>query len=123
MKKIGRSIRPWRVGVDLCYQCRVARILFAVAFTVFLAQASGAYTYLLGGGSCAQTCDDDQPDGWCAPTCMDCACCGHARLVTIKVGLTVPDFVPRWLPGRAVAHVVLDPAPRDIAHVPITPLA
>ena len=39
----------------------------------------------LGGSTatpdpCAQQCEDDGPDGQCAPNCEDCVCCAHTRV-------------------------------------------
>ena len=28
---------------------------------------------------CVEECQDDGPDGECAPTCEDCVCCAHPR--------------------------------------------
>jgi hypothetical protein len=55
----------------------LSRLVAAVILTVFFFQAAGVA--LAAGAPCAQQCEDDGPDGRCAPTCVDCICCGHPR--------------------------------------------
>jgi hypothetical protein len=57
----------------------VSRIVTALALALFLFQAVGVS--MAPEIPCAGECEDDGPDGQCAPTCQDCLCCAHARAV------------------------------------------
>ena len=74
---------------------------------------------VLGSTVCAQECADDDADGHCAPTCSDCACCAHIRVMTVPVAMRaiVPATAAR-LPQRTVDAPPI-PEPREILHVPI----
>ena len=74
---------------------------------------------LAGGvsvGACLETCEDDGPDGGCAPTCDDCVCCVGAAAILAEVpgaearlaGRREPSAPPVVLPGSAA----------EILHVP-----
>ncbi|RKG78855.1 hypothetical protein [Corallococcus terminator] len=72
---------------------------------------------------CVTGCSDDDAQGQCAETCVDCACCSHVKPLAVAVPL--PGFVssaprcPRILID-AVAPSSTDAD--DILHVPIAPL-
>jgi hypothetical protein len=70
----------------MSYSGRLARLLSArlVAllgvFLVALLASEIAFSSTALRGSCAETCQDDGPDGQCSPGCDDCFCCNHGRL-------------------------------------------
>ncbi len=92
------------------------RVILVVAFALFAVQASG-----LAQGveiPCAERCQDDGPDGRCAPTCQDCLCCAQVRVY--------PAGAPTALvPTQPVARIAwpaqatpASPDPGEILRVP-----
>ena len=53
-----------------------------------------------------EQCDDDGPDGQCAPTCVDCLCCAHTR-----AAFSGPTWPVRDLGVRARILLVPDGEP------------
>jgi hypothetical protein len=95
---------------------RLLRFAAAVVLAAMVMNAVGIA--LAADLPCAQRCDDDGPDGQCAPTCQDCLCCAHAR-----VAFVAPTAV--FTPGEARAIRSLAPdgqppeaATQDIFRVP-----
>ena len=72
---------------------------------------------------CAASCSDDDASGRCEPSCLDCACCGHAVNPFVACGGTATAAAPS---GRRVAPDVASSSPRldarDVFHVPRTSL-
>lgn len=70
------------------------------------------------GMPCVETCEDDGPDGQCAPGCEDCVCCAQPR-VTLVPPTTAEQPVgtsrdQAW-PEQATPPV---PEPHEILRVP-----
>ena len=75
---------PGRQGVT--YSGGLARVVVALVLALFMVQALG--TASAAPEPCAQQCEDDGPDGQCAPDCEDCVCCVHARVAVTGPALT-----------------------------------
>jgi hypothetical protein len=98
------------------YSRGLARVIVALVLALFMVQALG--TASAAPEPCAQQCQDDGPDGQCAPDCEDCVCCVHAR-----VAVTGPALTP--LPIQVCRHRVVivetcppEPVSQDIWRVP-----
>jgi hypothetical protein len=96
--------------------------VFAIALALVVLQATGLHGFLTGE-VCVVACDDDTADGQCEPSCNDCACCLHARPLTVAATAALPRPLARWALSVERAKLTLDPTPRDIAHVPKPSLA
>lgn|GEM_PF-5179076 len=109
------------------YHTRVVRRLpvaiAAALLLVFLGQGL-AYPARAVVELCSTACADEQPDGTCAPACVDCGCCGHSsRSVLAPEGASEP--VVRTARCTAAAPDPRPPAAfaADVFHVPKRPLA
>jgi hypothetical protein len=71
----------------------LSRLAAAVILAVFAFQAVGVSA--AAAMPCLEQCEDDGPDGQCAPTCEDCFCCAHPR-----AAVAAPAAMP--VPGGAV---------------------
>lgn len=74
--------------------------------------------------ACLTGCADDDAQGQCAPTCVDCACCSHVRPLAVAAPLSELEDSPFREPP--IALEVVEPSSADaddILHVPIVPLA
>lgn len=84
----------------MSYWRGLARVVVALLLAVFMVQAVGGST--ASAGPCAQQCEDDGPDGQCAPNCEDCVCCVHARVaVTGLASALLPIAVRTYRVARA----------------------
>jgi len=98
------------------YSGTLRRILAAVILALFVAQTAGLS--LAASVTCVQTCEDDGPDGQCAPSCADCVCCAHSRY-TAALPASAPILANvnasrSWPSDTPPA----DSDPQDIMHVP-----
>jgi hypothetical protein len=94
----------------------LGRALAIVAFVLFAVQAGGLA--LAVETACFERCEDDGPDGNCAPTCADCRCCAQPRVPPTP---TSDDLIPpapvarrSWSPQAAP----VSPDPSEILRVP-----
>ena len=77
----------------MTYWCGLARVVVALVLALFMVQARG--TASAAAESCAQQCEDDGPDGQCAPDCEDCVCCVHARVAVAGRPVAAPPVQAR----------------------------
>jgi hypothetical protein len=94
----------------------LARVVVALVLALFMVQALG--TASAAPEPCAQQCQDDGPDGQCAPDCEDCVCCVHARVAVTGPALTsLPIEFCRY--RVAIAETCPpEPVSQDIWRVP-----
>jgi hypothetical protein len=92
------------------------RGLFMALFLLFGAHAVS--TMMTPTNFCTEQCDDDDANGQCPPSCVDCSCCLHTTpMVSAPVQLAAPH-------GVELTPVFLEPSPlhsadpRAILHVP-----
>jgi hypothetical protein len=71
----------------------LARIVVALVLALFMVQALA--TTSAAPEPCAQSCEDDGPDGQCAPDCEDCVCCVHARVAVAGRPVASPPVEAR----------------------------
>jgi hypothetical protein len=67
----------------------VFRVLATLLLVRLLAQSAGID--MLASEACDTPCEESEEPGGCAPTCDDCLCCPHKRLVTL---LPMPELAP-----------------------------
>ncbi|GMT99387.1 hypothetical protein KH5H1_35060 [Corallococcus caeni] len=94
---------------------------------MLLAPIGGGLAHAFGPAQQAETCltgcADDDAQGQCAPTCVDCTCCTHAKPLAVAVplpGLADSPFRAPPIPLDASEPSSADAD--DILHVPIAPL-
>jgi hypothetical protein len=94
----------------------LARVVVALVLALFMVQALG--TASAAPEPCAQQCEDDGPDGQCAPDCEDCVCCVHARVAVTGRALTpLPIEVCRYR-AAIIESCPPEPVCQDIWRVP-----
>jgi hypothetical protein len=93
-------------------------MVFAVMLVLTLGQVVAPELEAPSGG-CVEICSDDSPEGRCAPSCADCACCVHAvRSQTTDADVRLP------LPASSRRDAASEPPlssssdPGDVFHVP-----
>jgi hypothetical protein len=101
--------------------------LWLILCLVMLAPLGGGLAHAFGPAQQAETCltgcADDDAQGQCAPTCVDCACCTHAKPLAVAVPL--PGLVSargQELPITLEASEPSSADADDILHPPIVPL-
>jgi hypothetical protein len=72
----------------------VALLRFASTFVLAVCLLQAVSGRVVMQIPCAEQCEDDGPDGQCAPTCEDCLCCAHSRAA---FSAAPPDVVPLQL--------------------------
>ncbi|WP_375759590.1 hypothetical protein [Corallococcus exercitus] len=94
---------------------------------MLLAPVGGGLAHALGPAQQAETCltgcADDDAQGQCAPTCVDCACCTHVRPLAVAVPL--PGLVASAFREPPIPLDDTEPSSADaddILHPPIVPL-
>jgi hypothetical protein len=92
------------------------RIVLLLAFALSALQATG----LAAGVEvlCVERCQDDGPDGRCAPTCQDCLCCAQPRVYPLGAPAAM---VPVQPVARVAWPALATPAsadPGEILRVP-----
>jgi hypothetical protein len=97
-------------------------VFVIIGLALLLTQVTGAYSFLLAA-QCRASCADDQPDGCCSPSCVDCSCCFHAQPVPTVASATLSAPAPDWTPVADLCGTLPIPEPNDILHVPISTLA
>ena len=101
--------------------------LWLFIWLLLLAPVGGGLAHAFGPGpaeACSTGCADDDAQGECAPTCVDCACCSHVKPLAVAVPL--PGFVSPLLRTPRITLEDAEPSSADaddILHVPIAPLA
>jgi hypothetical protein len=94
------------------------RVFVALGLSLYVALA-WAVPSTAWQGVCVEACEDDGPDGGCAPDCVDCCDCGHRPVSSTC--LTVTVSVVALLTDQAPSQPAPPPAapePDDILHVP-----
>ena len=94
----------------------MARVVVALVLALFMVQALG--TASAAPEPCAQQCQDDGPDGQCAPDCADCVCCVHARVAVTGPVLTALPIEVRRYRVAVVETGPPDAVSQDIWRVP-----
>lgn len=98
------------------------RVLLCLILVLF-APAGGGFFPAVSAEVCAESCEDDDAQGHCAPDCSDCTCCTHGRTFAVLAPATSeprPPGAPRF------DHDEAWPASADVGdilHVPIGLLA
>ena len=96
----------------------VFRVLLCVTF-MLLGPAGGGLLVSQVASACEEGCPDDSEDGRCDPSCSDCPCCAHVRLVALPADTRI---APAATPAGGFERLQTYPAsaePSDILHVPI----
>ncbi|NOK19954.1 hypothetical protein [Corallococcus carmarthensis] len=94
---------------------------------MLLAPVGGGLAHALGPAqaeTCLTGCSDDDAQGQCAPTCVDCTCCTHAKPLAVAVPL--PGLADSRFQDPPLTLEAAEPSSADaddILHVPIVPLA
>lgn len=100
----------------MSYLRALARILAALLVALVSLEIGLSSTVL--GTPCVETCEDDGPDGQCAPGCEDCLCCAHSRVtVAPPAGSAAPIATSVALVWREDARPPT-PEPHEILRVP-----
>jgi hypothetical protein len=76
---------------------------------------------LLATDTCDSPCEESEDEGQCSPTCEDCLCCPHTRLVILLPALEMPPADARAVEFGSVAEPVVLAAVAEIQHVPKSP--
>jgi hypothetical protein len=92
------------------------RILAAAALAVMVLNTVGVA--LAADVPCAERCEDDGPDGQCAPTCQDCCCCAHARIAFLAPAAAGAPAAVRAIRAPAPDRTPPEAAAQDIFRVP-----
>jgi hypothetical protein len=103
-------------GKIVSYCQRLLRLFAALVLGLFVLQAAGVSA--AGARICVEQCQDDGPDGQCAPDCEDCVCCAHTRgTVTALAAVLLPAEGRTRRILRAEASPPESEA-KDILHIP-----
>ena len=95
----------------------LSRVVFLAALFLVSLQTSGFG--LAVDTVCVEHCDDDDPEGNCAPTCEDCLCCAHGRVTPAGRAGAVAPLVRTGVRVDSPAQTAPDsPEPADIFRVP-----
>jgi hypothetical protein len=94
----------------------VARLLM-VLLLALAAQTTAVAA--LTGEVCLEECQDDGPEGDCAPGCDDCNCCTLTRLLLPPPGQAARQAIRRAPAAWPTEAKPESPDPAGILHVPI----
>jgi hypothetical protein len=92
------------------------RRVAAIVFMLVTVQVSGVGVAV--ETACIEHCEDDGPDGQCAPTCRDCACCAQPRIVPPLLTGGAVSAAPTMIPQWPVEPTPDCPYPGEILRVP-----
>lgn len=94
------------------------RFPLALAFAMFLGQASPPPAREAPEQDCAEACPGDGPDGRCSLACRACPCCAWSR--TLAPVATAMPLSPRSseITRSGADEAPPSPEPGDIFHVP-----
>ncbi len=94
----------------------LARLLALVLLSLVALQVGVSSIAL--AAPCVGTCDDDGPDGNCAPGCDDCTCCAHARVLIARPQTTDAPTSAAVIHAWPADGEPPSPDPREILRVP-----
>jgi hypothetical protein len=97
----------------------VLRILAALLLARLVSQFAGVD--LLAAEVCDEPCEDSREQGDCSPSCRDCVCCPHKRVVTLMAQAEPAPSLGRALAFAPAVEPVTIAPPAEIMRVPKPP--
>jgi hypothetical protein len=73
---------------------------------------------LLASDACDTPCEDSREEGDCAPSCEDCLCCAHSRVVSLLPTLDLAPVVAGSAEFAPLAEPVALAMVAEIMRVP-----
>jgi hypothetical protein len=90
----------------------LSRLASTFVLAICLLQAVGSSVVMQI--PCVEQCEDDGPDGQCAPTCQDCLCCAHSRAASSS---PPPEVVPLELRAGLAPAADVSPPETEIQEI------